>query len=101
MAQLWAASGMSTKVSWWTEEWESARKAWALLALRKRGRAQRLLARPLHQTLCSSLVQPARRAAARFVAQAIHALLAPAPPSLAHSADVELLQLGRVAAQQG
>ncbi len=70
------------------------------VALQHPVRAERLLACPLSQTLRSGLVQLARRATARFVAQAGHALLAPVPPSLAHGADFQILHLRHLAAQQ-
>ena len=70
------------------------------VALQHPVRAERLLACPLSQTLRSGLVQLARRATARFVAQAGHAFLAPALPRLANGADIEFLQLGDFATQQ-
>ena len=64
------------------------------------GRAQRFLLRPLRQPLDRCLVEFARRATARLVAQASHAFLAPVLPRLADRADIEILALGDLATQQ-
>ena len=67
------------------------------MALQQLGGRQRFLACPLHQTLDGSLVEFARGAAARLVAQARHAFPEPALPGVAHGADVEILHLGHLA----
>lgn len=64
------------------------------------GGTQRFLLCPLRQPLDRCLVEFARRATARLVAQAVHAVLAPALPGLPDGADIEILQLGDLATQQ-
>jgi len=64
------------------------------------GRTQRFLLGPLRQPFDRRLVEFARRATARLVDQTFHAVLAPALPRPADGADIELLQLGDLAAQQ-
>ncbi len=54
--------------------------------------------RPLRQSLNRGFVEFARRATARLVDQTFHTVLAPALPRLADGADIELLQLGDLAA---
>ena len=70
------------------------------VALQQLVRTQRLLTRPLRQTLGILLVQLARRTATRFVAQSGYALLTPAPPGLDHRVNVQILHLSHLAAQQ-
>jgi len=64
------------------------------------GRTQRFLMRPLRQPFDRGFVEFAWRVTARFVDQTFHTVLAPALPRLADGADIELLQLGDLAAQQ-
>ncbi len=71
------------------------------MALQQLGSAQGFVVRPLHQAIDSSRVEFARGTAARLVVQARHAFLEPALPGLAHGADVEVLHLGHLWAEQG